>query len=163
MSTAAATIPLAQGRKILNAQALEVAVQQVICDYLVAQRIPYARTDATESFNRKGQRVCRVNSGWPDVTGCYAGYFLAIECKRAVGGSLSYEQAITLESLYQQGALVVVARSVDAVIDLLRTKKTSPETIAEIVAAKAKGPKLKGVKLGKRLRAALAAKEQSKC
>jgi hypothetical protein len=141
--TAPARLPLSEGRKELAKGTLETSVQQAIADYLTAQRIPFARTDATESFNRKGQRVCRVNSSWPDLTGCYAGYCLAIECKRAIGGRLSYEQADCLNRLYQAGALVVIARSVDQVEDLLRTKRTSAATIGEIVRTLNKGPKLR--------------------
>jgi hypothetical protein len=124
---------------------LESDILALICDYLAAHRIPFARTDATESFNRKGQRVCRVASGWPDVTACQpsTGRLCGIECKRAIGGTLSFEQAVCLESLWKAGALVIVARSLDAVIELLRTGKTSPDTLAEIVAALKRGPKPK--------------------
>jgi hypothetical protein len=138
-----ARLPLDEGRKLVNAKALESSVQSAITDYLTAQRIPFARTDATESFNRKGQRVCRVNEGWPDLTACYASYLVAIECKRAIGGTLTFEQADCLHRLHQAGALVVVARSVDDLIALLVTKRTSAATVAEIVAALKKGPKLK--------------------
>ena len=136
-------LSLSEGRKLLAANEREVNVQQAIADYLTVQRIPFARTDATESFNRKGQRVCRVNSSWPDLTGCYAGFCLAIEVKRAVGGRLSFEQADCLNRLYQAGALVVVARSVDDVVTLLTTKRTSAATIDEIVRTLGKGPKLR--------------------
>lgn len=61
----------------------------------------------------------------------------------AVGGTLSFIQADTLDRLYRQGALVCVPRSVDEVIELLETKRTSAATIAEIVAALKKGPKVK--------------------
>jgi hypothetical protein len=138
-----ARIPLAEGRKLLAAKALESSVQSAICDYLAAQRIPYSITNAEESFNRRGQRVQRIAPGWPDVTACFASYLLAIECKRAVGGVLSFEQADCLNRLHQAGALVVVARSVDDVISLLATKRTSAATVAEIIAALKKGPKLK--------------------
>jgi hypothetical protein len=138
-----ARLPLSEGRKELAKQALETNVQSAITQYLDAQRIPYARTDATESYNRKGQRVCRVNSSWPDLTGVYAGYCLCIEVKRAIGGRLSYEQADCLNRLYQAGALVVIARSVSEVEDLLRTKRTSAATIDEIVRTLNKGPKLR--------------------
>lgn len=136
-------VSLEDGRKIVAAQALESSVQSAICDYLDAQRIPYARTDATESFNRKGQRVKRVDEGWPDITACFASYLVGIECKRALGGVLSFEQADCLHRLHQAGALVVVARSVDNVVELLATKRTSATTVAEIVAALKKGPKLR--------------------
>jgi hypothetical protein len=141
-----ARMPLSEGRKLIAAKALESSVQQAIADYLTVQRIPFARTDATESFNRNGQRVCRVGSSWPDLTACSpacGGLLIAIEVKRAVGGRLSYEQAECLNRLHQAGALVVVARSVDEVISLLATKRTSAETIDEIVRTLKKGPKLR--------------------
>lgn len=125
---------ITEGRKMLSAAAPERQVQQAIVDYLTVQGIPFAVTDAAEAFNRRGQRVRRVTPGWPDITAC-DGEFLAIECKRAEGGKLSPLQAETLNRLHQRGALVVVARSVDDVIELLRTRHTSAATVAEIVAA----------------------------
>ena len=139
-------LSITEGRKLVNANALESGVLSAVCDYLDAQRIPYARTDATEAFNRKGQRVCRVDRSWPDLTACApscGGLMVGIEVKRAEGGRLSFEQAVKLEELHKAGALVVVARSVDEVIELLKTKRTSAATIAEIVAALKKGPKMK--------------------
>lgn len=137
-------VPLEEGRKLIAAQALETSVQSAITDYLDAQRIPYARTDATESFNRKGQRVCRVRAAWPDLTICGpGGVLVGCEVKRAVGGVLSFEQADMLHRIHLAAGLVVVARSVDAVMDVLRTKRTSQATIDEIVAALKKGPKTK--------------------
>jgi hypothetical protein len=127
-------ISITEGRKILSATAPEKQVQQAIVEYLAAQRIPFAVTDATEAFNRRHQRICRVTPGWPDITACDQ-EFIAIECKRAVGGVLSAIQAQTLSRLHERGALVVVARSVDDVIALLRDRRTSAETIAEIAEA----------------------------
>lgn len=136
-------VSITEGRKLVSANSLEINVQMAICSYLDTQRIPYARTDATEAFNRKGQRVKRVDADWPDLTACYQSYLVGIEAKRAVGGELSHGQAVKLEELHKAGALVVVARSVDDVIELLKTKRTSAATIAEIVAALKKGPKVK--------------------
>lgn len=127
-------VSITEGRKMLRAAAPERQVQQAIVDYLTVQGIPFAVTDAAEAFNRRGQRIRRVTPGWPDITACDR-EFLAIECKCAGGGKLSPLQAKTLNRLHQRGALVVVARSVDDVIELLQTRRTSAATIAEIVAA----------------------------
>lgn len=133
----------AEGRKLIKSKILEKSVQKAIVDYLNALRIPYSITNAEESYDRNGNRRKRVESGWPDISGTYAGYSIYLETKRAVGGTLSFIQADTLDRLYRQGALVCVPRSVDEVIELLKTKRTSAATIAEIVAALKKGPKPK--------------------
>jgi hypothetical protein len=110
----------------------ESQVQRAIVDYLTARRIPHSITDATQTFNKHGQQVRRVKTGWPDITACYAGHFLAIEVKRPIGGRLSREQAVTLESLWRQGALILIARSVDDLMALLEAKKTPQSTLDEI-------------------------------
>lgn len=120
-------------KRRLLASVGESQVQRAIVDYLTLKQIPHSITDASQSFNRNGQQVRRVKTGWPDLTACYAGHFLAIEVKRPIGGRLSPEQAATLHSLWQQGALIVVARSLDDVIALLETKQTPQTTLAEIM------------------------------
>ncbi len=130
-------------RKLLRATALERDVQRAIVGYLTARGIPHSVTDATEAYNRAGKRVARVTTiGWPDVVGVWQGMAVMCECKRAAGGVLSYQQAVVLESLYRQGALIVVARSVDDVAALLTTRKASQATLSEIAKALAKGPDL---------------------
>lgn len=119
-------------KRRLLASVGEAEVQRAITDYLTARRIPHSITDAAQAFNKNGQQVRRVKSGWPDITCCYAGHFLAIEVKRPIGGRLSREQAVTLESLWRQGALILIARSVDDLIALLASKKTPPATLDEI-------------------------------
>lgn len=132
-----------QGRRLIAKHTLEKHVQRAIVGYLTALRIPFSVTNAEEAYDRNGRRVKRVETHWPDITACYAGYFLAFEVKRAVGGVLSYGQAVTLENLHKQGALVCVPRSVDEVIELLAAKRISQQTKDEIAQALAKGPKLK--------------------
>lgn len=122
---------------------LERDVCKAITDYLDALKIPYGITNAEECYDRNGNRRKRVEKGWPDYTACYQGDFIAIEAKRACGGGLGYDQAVILDRLYRQGALICIPRSVDDVIELLKTKRTSQQTKDEIAAAKAKGPKLK--------------------
>lgn len=136
-------ISLAEGQKLLRANAVEAEVQSAILDYLRVQKIPHTITEAKQSFNQRGQLVRRINPGWPDITACHSGAMVAIECKRAVGGVLSYDQADTLHRLFLHGALVVVARSVDDVADLLRTRTVSEATKREIAEALAKGRKVR--------------------
>jgi len=138
-------------RTILRADALESDVQSAVTQYLAARKIRHTITEAKRSYNESGSLVRRVSPGWPDITACgCGGYLIGIECKRVVGGVLSYEQAVELDGLHQSGALIVIARSVDDVEELLRTKRTSQATIAEIVQALAKGPDLKKIARQKR-------------
>lgn len=136
---------------LLQAQATHKQIQSAVEEYLTVRGIPCSATDATEAYNRKGQRVRRVEEGWPDVTGCcsvrtvfgsFSGIFLAVEVKTAKD-KLRLAQAKVLHALYQAGALVVVARSLDAVILALETGKAPAETLAEITATLAKEGKPK--------------------
>lgn len=115
-----------------RATATEAQIQRAITDYLRAQRIPHSVTDATESFNRNGQRVRRVTSGWPDITGCvWDGVMLCCEVKSAKG-RLRPEQARMLHDLYMAGALVCIARSVDDLIETLQAGKMRQQDLLEI-------------------------------
>jgi len=118
----------------------EASVQATILGYLRARRIPHTITEAKQSFNQNGQQVRRLAPGWPDITACFEGRFVGIEVKRPVGGRLRYLQAIELEALYKNGALVVIARSVEDVIALLETRQVSQATKDEIAATLSKGP-----------------------
>lgn len=134
-----------EGRKILKAGALEHEVQSAIIEYLTAQKIPYSRTDAAVAFNAEGGRIHRVTEGTSDLMICLppAGRTLACECKRAVGGVLSYEQAVFLSSVYKVGGLICIARSIECVIEVMM-KGNREKDIAEVEKALAKGPDLKG-------------------
>lgn len=124
-----------------RARATEAQIQKQIVAYLTSQRIPHSVTDATEAFNRNGQRVRRVSRGWPDLVGCIpavgrgngvaCGAFLAIEVKSAKG-KLRPDQARTLHELYRAGAIVVVARSVEDVETVLSTGRIRECDVAEI-------------------------------
>lgn len=131
----------AEGRKLLLANAVEHEVQSAILEYLRLKKIPHTITESKRSFNQRGQLVRRINPGWPDITACHpvTGQLIAIECKRAIGGSLSFDQAVTLEGLFQCGALVVVARSIDEVATLIETRRVSEATKSEIAERLAKG------------------------
>lgn len=133
------------GRKLLRANALEAEVQSAIIDYLTTQGFPFTRSDATQSFTHKGNQVSRVVEGWPDITACLPqGRLFAIECKRGVGGILSYEQATTLGRIACIGGLICIARSVDDVVEVLM-KGNREQDATEIAKALAKGPDVKAL------------------
>lgn len=134
-------ITITEGCKILRDQATEAQIQDAITSYLRAQRIPHSITESKRSFNEYGQLVRRIAPGWPDITGCArGGIMLAIECKSAKG-RLRPEQARTLHALYQAGALVVIARSVDDVISVLQTWRIRDCDVDEICRYKDKPEK----------------------
>lgn len=136
-----------EGRKILRDQATEAEIQSAITDYLTVQKIPYTVTEAKRSYNERGQLVRRIAPGWPDITGClpYAGVFIGIECKSAKG-KLRPDQARTLYGLYNAGALVVIARSVDCVMEVLTTGRVRDCDVAEIRKYKDKPAKRRAAK-----------------
>lgn len=126
-------ISLTEGRKILRDSATEAEIQSAISEFLTVQKIPHTVTEAKRSYNERGQLVRRIAPGWPDITGClpYAGVFIGIECKSAKG-KLRPEQARTLYGLYSAGALVVIARDVDSVVEVLTTGRVRDCDVAEI-------------------------------
>ena len=130
---------------------LENQVQADICAYLRTVRLPFSITNAEATYNIAGELVKRVETGWQDLTACesgalnavFAGKMLAIEVKRAVGGTLSYDQALNLQRIHQANGLICIARSVDDVITV-RTTGTRLCDLEEIAAAMRKGqPKRK--------------------
>src|SRR5262245_37274873 len=122
-----------QGRKLLLAQATHGEIQSAVTEYLDWQRIPYGETDAALAFNLYGQRIERVTEGWPDVTACFPGGVMApIEVKTA-GDHLRPDQARILYRLLKQGAICIIARSVDDVIEARRLGRTRPKDVEEII------------------------------
>lgn len=126
---------------------LENQVQPKVCAYLDSQRLIYSITNAEASYNANQQIVRRVVRGWPDLTVCedgalhpaFAGKFLGIECKRASGGKLSYDQAEKLQAIADSHGLICIARSVADVIEV-RTFGTRESDLLEIAAVLKKGP-----------------------
>lgn len=121
----------------------EAQVQASIIAWLRIKHVPFSRTAAERSYNAQGQQVRRVATGWPDITAIAPGGRLwAIECKRAQGGQLSYEQAVTLATLWEAGALITIARSID---DVERDYQSGSSRVyfEEIQAVLKRGPKLK--------------------
>ena len=88
----------------------EREIQRSICRVLDLHGIVYSVTDASRSFTPSGEIRSKVRKGWPDLTGCFCGRFIAIECKSAKG-RLRPEQKVMLARLERAGALTLVARS----------------------------------------------------
>jgi hypothetical protein len=140
---------------------LEHTVQKNIVAYLLGQGLLHSITNAERTYNTNQQLVRRINPGWPDLTACetgalnpaFAGKMFGIECKRAMGGTLSYEQAVTLESIYRSHGLVCVARSVEDVMHVRQygNRQVDLEEIAEAIR---KGPPKDKFKITTRRRGA---------
>jgi hypothetical protein len=105
-----------------QAVAREVDIQRGICQYLDLRRIPFSITDASRTFGTDGKpRRGKVRKSWPDISGCLpGGRMLAVEVKTATGGFQPGQEEM-LERLRRQGALVIVARSIDDVKRALET------------------------------------------
>jgi hypothetical protein len=135
----------------MAADKLENEVLADLLEWLTLKRIVHTLTEAKRSYNEHGQLVRRVAPGWPDVTaavplwrasgfgpGVSPGQLWGIEAKRATGGALSLDQAETLSRLWESGALVVIARSVECLEEVL-SKGVRPKDLAEIREALRKG------------------------
>jgi len=94
----------------------EADIQKGICELLELMQIPFSVTDASRSFGPDGKpRRGKVRKSWPDLIGCLpGGRMLAVEVKTATGGFQPGQEEM-LERLGKQGALVIVARSIDDV------------------------------------------------
>lgn len=95
--------------------ALESQIQNAICQWLALKRIPYSVTDASLCRDRTGKFAAKrkvTTVGWPDVTACIAGRFVAIEVKTAKG-KLRDSQISCLEEIERNGGIVCVIRSFD--------------------------------------------------
>jgi hypothetical protein len=139
-------LSITEGRKILKHDALEHEVQSAIVEYLEFQKMHFSVTNAAEAYNEDGGRIQRVYpAGTSDLQACTPqGRYFAIECKRAIGGVLSYEQAVFLDRAWKMGGLVCIARSVDDVIAVL-IHGVRQTDLGEIAVALAKGPDIKSM------------------
>lgn len=84
-------------------------LQKSILAYLRYRGILHARTNAGRAG---GVRL--APKGWPDITGCFKGRFVAIELK-GEDGRLSDDQVATLLRVRDDGGIAVAARSVEDV------------------------------------------------
>jgi hypothetical protein len=137
-------ISIEEGREHLRKSATHTQLVTAVRGYLSAMRIPHTLSDAARCFNSKGQIVRRIDPNWPDITACApsSGVLLAIEVK-AGKDTLTPGQAHTLHLLYLAGALVVVARSVEDVEEVLKTRRIRSRDIDEICLYKDKPHKRK--------------------
>lgn len=136
-------------RKELEAERLkhklEDEVVSEISSHLAKLGRAFSITDAKEAFSRYGRRVVRVKKGWPDlVTLTASGRFYGIEAKRPVGGELDAPQARCLKKIINNNGLIVIARSVEDVIEA-EAHGIRDKDIAEIEKA-LKKPAKKGFK-----------------
>lgn len=125
-------------------QASEAEIQATLCAYLRYRGIPHTISNADQAFNQAGQQIRKLTPGWPDVTGCYQGRLLALEVKSHTG-KLRRAQAEVLNRLWEAGAIVVIARSLEDLQAALAAG-VHEASKAEIVRALAKPikPKQKG-------------------
>lgn len=140
-----AHVTQSEGRALLQAAKLEDGaggVKAEVVKALTALGVPHTVTEAKRSYNQQGRQVHRVSQGWPDITACWpkSGQLMAIECKRPVGGKLSFVQAACLDRLWRAGAIVVIARSVDDILQAVADGKTSTQAQQEIAQALQRGP-----------------------
>lgn len=133
----------------------EKQIQHTISNYLSALRIPHTVTDASAIPMGDGSfRASKVDPGWPDVTGviprsvspALTGRLLAIEVKTKTGKLLPGRlvkrgwrrvyvpgQAETLTDLRKAGAIALVARSIEDVMEGLRLAEQIVESGGDLV------------------------------
>lgn len=70
------------------------------------------------AWHMRNVGLLEAQRGLPDIVACYQGRFIAIECKGA-RGRLRPEQERQLAELRRAGALCIVARSLEDVIEEL--------------------------------------------
>ena len=92
----------------------EAQTQAAILDWLAWHGYPAARTQAGAIETASGHYARQAPEGWPDITACVDGRFVAIECK-APRGRLRPSQVEMRARLEAAGALYIVARSVEDV------------------------------------------------
>ena len=105
----------------MKQHATEAQIQRTITDWLTLAGIPFTVTDAAHvTINGVTKGRAKIRRGWPDVTACLPpdGTLLAIECK-SVRGRLRPEQVETIAQLEDAGALTVVARSLEDVVNAI--------------------------------------------
>ena len=101
----------------------EAAVQRAVLAYLrtaVCQPAHFHVTDlgSMSESDRKRRGRAGGASGWPDITGCADGRFIALEVKSAKG-RVRKAQTTVLDALRAAGGVVGVVRSVEDAARLL--------------------------------------------
>lgn len=117
------------------ASASEAQIQAGIAQLLDLLHIPFSITDASRSFNAKGQvRSSKVRKSWPDISGCLpsSGRALYIEVK-TLTGKFKPGQLEMLERLRDAGACVIVARDLETVASNLRDAGVEHQIITQLL------------------------------
>ena len=101
----------------------EAAIQRAVLAYLrtaVCQPAHFHVTDlgSMSESDRKRRGRAGGASGWPDITGCADGRFIALEVKSAKGRVRKAQTAV-LDALTAAGGVVGVVRSVEDAARLL--------------------------------------------
>ncbi len=109
-----ATPKRARARQRAAGEPTEAQTQRAILDWLAWHGYPAARTQAGAVATAGGHYVTQAPEGWPDITACINGRFVAIECK-APRGRLRPSQIEMRARLEAAGALYIVARSIEDV------------------------------------------------
>ena len=102
----------------------EKDIERQILDYLRLRHIPAMQTHGIH-HTPSGPRVIRpYKKGTPDIIGClpWNGRMFQVECKDA-DGIVSEEQEEVMREYHQAGALVIVARCVEDVVQALAAAK----------------------------------------
>ena len=107
-----------------QALAFEDDIRTSIVEYLKLCGIEASITDASRAFGPDGlPRRSKVERSWPDITGCLpGGRMLAIEVKTP-DGRFQPGQPERIARLRAQGALVIVALSVEDVEREIRASR----------------------------------------
>ena len=112
--------------KIVNGKpfASEQQILNSIIDFLSFQNVPFAHVRNTGSIARKGENVFfakprNCQKGVSDIIACYRGYPVAIEVKTEKA-KLSEDQSAWLSKWGKNGGDVIVARSLDDVVEYFK-------------------------------------------
>lgn len=110
---------------------LEKDIQKQITSYLTLKGVPFAVTNAERVWNPQGfVRKSKVSPDWPDlsatlpifVNSVRIGLSFYIEVKTPTG-SIRDGQKIKLRELSDAGALCILARSLEEVVDIVERFK----------------------------------------
>ena len=105
-------------------RASELQIQSTILEYLELRQIIHSVTDRSRHWDAKGRvRASRVSHpGWPDISLVLPGGRAAFIEVKSSRGVVSDDQDACHAALRAAGALVIVARSLDDVVQQLPGK-----------------------------------------
>ncbi len=119
---------------------LEKDIQTTIISYLKLRNIQHSVTNADRVWGRNGGvRQSKVEKGWPDISavlpveinGVKIGVSLFIEVKTLVG-TAKPEQKEKLQILSEAGAVCILARKVEDVVEIIERYKDKSFTADDL-------------------------------